>query len=128
MAHFGIQVDLKHRKLIDSYTTTTQYCQVRDTEVLGVKAIHLADIITELLTKYSNILGPICQTQTEINTFHFIETKGPPVYSKPRRLSPDKLSIAKEEFQKLIEQGILRPSSSNWASPLHLTKKKNGTW
>jgi len=28
----------------------------------------------------------------------------------------------------MMEQGICRPSSSQWASPLHLVKKENGNW
>lgn len=47
---------------------------------------------------------------------------------RPRRLAPDKLIAAKEEFRQMMEAGICRPSDSNWASPLHLVKKKNGEW
>ncbi|XP_039954158.1 uncharacterized protein LOC126755714 [Bactrocera neohumeralis] len=59
---------------------------------------------------------------------HHIVTKGPPVFSKPRRLSPEKLETAKAEIQLLLNAGICRPSRSPWASPLHMTKKKNGEW
>lgn len=52
----------------------------------------------------------------------------PPVYCKPRRLNSQKLKIAKNEFQFLLNHGILRPSKSQWASPLLLTIKKNGQW
>ncbi|GBN83943.1 Retrovirus-related Pol polyprotein from transposon 297 [Araneus ventricosus] len=62
------------------------------------------------------------------NVEHCIETKGPPVFSKARRLNPEKLKFFKQEFRKLMEQGILRPSQSAFASPIHFVKKPNGDW
>lgn len=62
------------------------------------------------------------------DTVHYIETTGPPVFAKARRLPPDKLKTAKREFQQMIDLGICRPSKSQWASPLHLAKKSDGTW
>lgn len=47
---------------------------------------------------------------------------------KGQRLSPDKLLIAKAEFAYMCEQGICRPSSSPYASPLHLVPKPNEDW
>lgn len=38
------------------------------------------------------------------------------------------LKAAKAEIQMLLDAGICRPSSSPWASPLHMVKKKNGEW
>lgn len=59
---------------------------------------------------------------------HHIVTKGPPIFSKPRRLAPEKLRAAKAEIQTLLDAGICRPSRSPWASPLHMVRKKNGEW
>lgn len=39
------------------------------------------------------------------------------------------IAAAKKEFSYLVQQGICRPSSSPWVSPLQLVqKKKNGEW
>ena len=60
---------------------------------------------------------------------HHIETRGPPVAARPRRLTGDKLDIARNEFQHMLDLGIIRPSSSQWASPLHMVPKKTeGDW
>ncbi|GBM46909.1 Retrovirus-related Pol polyprotein from transposon 17.6, partial [Araneus ventricosus] len=55
---------------------------------------------------------------------HHIQTKGAPVFAKARRLAPDRLKIAKMEFQQMLDLGHVRPSSSNYASPLHMVPKK----
>ncbi|GBN43164.1 hypothetical protein AVEN_223264-1 [Araneus ventricosus] len=60
------------------------------------------------------------------NTVHRIITNGQPVFSRPRHLNPKQLAIAKQEFQTMMEQGICRPSKSNWSNPLHMVPKPNG--
>ena len=62
------------------------------------------------------------------STTHHIETTGAPVFSCLRRLHADKLQAAKEEFNHMLQLGILRPSSSPWASPLHMVPKRSGDW
>ena len=59
---------------------------------------------------------------------HVIETTGQPVFAHPRRLDPDKLKVAEAEFKALEEAGIVRRSTSPWASPLHMVPKKDGSW
>jgi len=59
---------------------------------------------------------------------HQIITEGRPVRAKYRRLDAQKLEAAKLEFRELEAQGIVRRSKSNWASPLHMVKKSDGSW
>ncbi|KAL1116500.1 hypothetical protein AAG570_004972 [Ranatra chinensis] len=47
---------------------------------------------------------------------HTIETKGQPVAAKPRRLTPDRYNLAREELRRMMEDGICRSSKSAWAS------------
>jgi hypothetical protein len=59
---------------------------------------------------------------------HIIETAGRPTTARFRRLDPVRLAAAKQEFQKMLAAGVIRRSSSSWSSPLHMVKKKCGTW
>ncbi|GBP26300.1 Retrovirus-related Pol polyprotein from transposon 297 [Eumeta japonica] len=70
-----------------------------------------------------------CDFAEKHNTLHHIRTTpGPPVSCTPRRLAPEKLKIAKTEFEAMLQIGTCRPSESAWASPLHLTPKKDNGW
>ena len=68
------------------------------------------------------------QPSTKHSVEHFITTKGPPVHAHTRRLPPDKLALAKAEFDRMKAMGIIRRSSSPWASPLHIVPKASGDW
>ena len=59
---------------------------------------------------------------------HFVETAGPPVFAKPRRLDAEKLAIAKAEFAKMEKAGIILRSTSAWALPLHMVPKHDSSW
>jgi cleavage and polyadenylation specificity factor subunit 1 len=71
------------------------------------------------------------QVSDKTKVQHYIETPGPPVFARPRRLSPEKMQIAQEAFQDMLHQGIIRPSKSAWASPIHMVPKSApppGSW
>jgi len=90
----------------------------------------MAEEVEELMADYPGVVNsskrlPVPHHQVE----HVIETTcGHPVQARYRRLDPDKLAAAKAEFQSMEQQGIIRRSKSNWSSPLHMVKKKDGTW
>jgi hypothetical protein len=50
------------------------------------------------------------------------------MFAGPRRLDPEKHSIAEEEFLAMEKAGIIPRSNSPWASPRHLEPKKDGSW
>ena len=59
---------------------------------------------------------------------HFVQTEGPPVQARARRMPPDKLVIAKWEFRNMEDMGIIRRSDSPWSSPLHIVPNNSGGW
>ena len=83
----------------------------------------------EIVKEFPSITQPNFNRQeTEHGVELYIETTGPPVAFKARKLDSAKYRDAKQEFEKLIEMGVLEPSDSNWASCLHMVRKKNGDW
>ena len=63
---------------------------------------------------------------TKNDVTHHITTSGPPAYICYRQLAPDRLKVAKQEFDSMMELGIVHSLSSNRSSPLHLVPKKSG--
>jgi hypothetical protein len=50
------------------------------------------------------------------------------VFAKARHLDPDKLRKAEAVFRELEAAGIIRRSDLPWSSPLHMVRKKDGSW
>ncbi|GFW54361.1 retrovirus-related Pol polyprotein from transposon opus [Trichonephila clavipes] len=82
------------------------------------------DELTQIADKKHEVSGILMKAQF----FHCIETKGPPVHARTRRLNPERLAYLKREFGDLMRQGIIRPSKSSYASPIHFVKKSEGSW
>nr|VZI36242.1 unnamed protein product [Spirometra erinaceieuropaei] len=78
----------------------------------------------DLLLHHPNIIKPQFRSgEIQHDVVHHIRTSGPPVFARPRRLAPSRLQAAKAEFEHMLQLGIIRPSESPWASPLHMVPK-----
>ena len=56
-----------------------------------------------------------------------IETDGAPIKRRPYRLPLTKRNALDRKIEELLEQGVIVPSSSPWASPVVLVQKKDPT-
>ena len=82
-----------------------------------------------LLTEFADVLNAEGRLPPSTHGVeHHIITDGRPVTAKFRRLDNVKLAAAKEEFHRLEKEGIIRRSNSDWASPLHMVQKTDGSW
>ena len=127
-----ILVDCHRCQLIDQQTNLKAICTNK--EQIG-SSIHLAvpdphPKITEMLHQYENLLKPLQVSEVAHGSYcHTIDTGNtPPIFARPRQLAPDKLGAAQAEFNKMMAMGIIRPSNSDWCSPLHMVKKPDGSW
>ncbi|XP_032871989.1 uncharacterized protein LOC116969181, partial [Amblyraja radiata] len=111
----SLLVDVKRRRLMHSVTLEPVFLRTGDPVVRP--------------DDFPGILEPHFHSSTpKHGVEHHIPTTGPPVHARARRLSPDKLRLAREEFRQMEAMGIVRPSGSPWASLLHMVPKKNGGW
>ena len=126
-------VDLNQKRLIDTRNGSRVYAEPSSDSSPRLNNISLpaadADPFIQLLPKFPSLTTP-CTSDTPVKhgVSHHIVTDGRPVFGRPRRLSPEKLAAAKREFDKLLDMGIIRPSASTWASPLHMVPKANDEW
>ena len=129
--HFNLLADMRKRRLIDANTELSVTGFKANTSpinpVFFIAAID--DPYQILLCSYPELtnLNFVVNKSTH-STTHHIKTTGAPVFSRPRRLPADKLKAAKAEFNHMLQLGIIRPSSSPWASPLHMVPKRSGDW
>ena len=69
--------------------------------------------------------APDFTTPVNHTVVHHITTNGTLPVSRYRRLNPNKLKAAKEEFEFMTQLGICQPSSSPCSSPLHMAAKSD---
>ncbi|GFV48745.1 retrovirus-related Pol polyprotein from transposon opus [Trichonephila clavipes] len=132
LKHFNLLVHAKHHRVIDANTKLSSNSQLPKIKSV---AFNLAILVgntkfDKVLKQYPELINPSQPINVDISNqvYHHIETKGPPVFSKPRRLAPTILKAVKKEFEYLMAHGIIRPSKSPWASPLRVVKKYNGEY
>lgn len=79
--------------------------------------------IQSLVNDYS----PKISVKTPIST-KIVLTDEIPVYERARRLAPLEKQVLSEQVSEWLRDGVIRPSHSDYASPVVLTKKKNGSF
>jgi len=121
---------MKRKKLIDGKTGLTVQGASVHKNAPSIKTMTKRTRYYEILTQFPEITKlSVTSKPKEKLTMHYIKTTtGQPEACRPRRLAPDKLGAAKMEFMQLLKEGIIRPSKSPWASPLHMVPKGKDTW
>lgn len=128
ISHYGLLPDLKSRRLIDPHNSAFTPGVVKAVPPLTISTVNPDTKFARILSEFPEVTG--LEQAIPINNsgvYHHIITSGQPISERPRRLSPDKLKAAKAEFKRLVELGICKPSSSPWASPIHMVRKKDGS-
>lgn len=132
LKYFDLLIDVKNNSLIDNKTKLSSKGKPPAISNIstGISILLGNSEFDKILGEFPELTNPSQPiNRSELSHIHHhIETSGPPVFSKPRRLSPDLLHAARQEFDFLMSQGIIRPSKSPWASPLHMVQKPNGDW
>ena len=134
--HFNLLVDVKHHKLYWTASPVLAFRVLLPQMLLSVLLCNHETRTTGLQPSFMTfhkshrclLVTVLCNMMS--GTISPLRDPLGPVSARARRLSPEKLKIAKSEFHHMLELGIVCPSSSCWASPLHIMvpKKTPGDW
>lgn len=87
-----------------------------------VKDKQLRDKVESLVSTYNP------KKTTDVNVkMKLLLKSDTPVYQRPRRLSPSEQQEVDKQIRQWLEEGVVKPSDSEYASPVVLVKKKDGT-
>ena len=81
-------------------------------------------LLKKYKTVFSESMGRIGATDV---IQHEIHTKGMPIRQPYRCQNPTVRQQEREQIEEMMEQDVIRPSTSPWASPVVMVKKKDGT-
>lgn len=126
----SLLVDMKGKRLVNSETFESMTLRHADYIAPHLDSVTFSDNdYARILAEFPDIITPQFTTANpKHGVKHHIPTTGPPLHARARRLPPDKLQLAKDEFRQMEEMGIVRRSNSPWASPLHMVAKTSGGW
>ena len=138
LIHYNLLVDLRSRCLRDMRTGLAIAASPSSIRPLSLNRVDtVQNEYTKLLGQFPELTRPTTKGENvKHGITHKIVTKGHPVFTRPRRLAPDKLVTvapdklvtAKREFDEMIKLRVIKPSDSEWSSALHTVPKKNGDW
>ena len=86
------------------------------------------DMLESLLCEYQDVFS---KDETDLGLTniaeHEIDTSGArPIKQAPRRVPTALLQEEKQAIDQMLKQGVIQESTSPWASPIVLVRKKNG--
>lgn len=129
---FGLIPDLRNRCLIDQTTglkVTGSMLSASSASLHVLTSGQSTQEFTAILKEYPSLLeAPSADRPVRHRVVHRIETTGQPCHATTRRLDPTKYKRAKEEFDVMLQLGIVRQSTSNFSSALHMAPKGGNDW
>ena len=124
LSKFKINVIPHENKITDSQTGFHTTGVLANSSICSITDHTNDKRVTKLLKRFPKITEEFSPTDViSHNHVHNIPTKGTPPFYRPRRLNPKMSEIAKAAFDDMLDKGIVRRSTSNYASPLHMVPK-----
>ena len=124
----GLLVDCRHRSLVASDRSVGVVGKLCAVEAVSVSITSRA--FASLLKEFPSLTEEAQPTQPKHDVQHKISLlpDAKPFKVPARRAFGAKLDSMNESLTKMRSSGVIRPSSSQWASALHMVRKKDGTW
>ena len=112
LRHFGLLVDMRHHRLSD--VVTHLHIQGITCVVTSPSPSLLPrqprSVYDKILADFPSLTQPrTSEVPVKHEVTHHIETTGPPASARARRLGPERLRVARQEFDLMLELGIIRP-------------------
>ena len=131
--NFGLLVDVKNYRLLDTMTQLKVHGIAAHIPPLSPALCHIEpeNDFSAILSEFPSVTQAwSSERPVKHQVTHHIETTGPPVSGRTRRLAPERLRIARQEFEHMMELGIVRPSSVHQATGHHSiwALKRPGDW
>lgn len=132
LAAHDLLVDVAKCRLLDACTfRTLNMATSPNAAALDICFAAPNPLFTPLLREFADVFKPELQltpgSAAKHGIQHFIKTNGRPVHQKFRRLTPEKLAVAKKYFADMVRMGVCKREASPYASPLHMQPKADGS-
>ena len=87
------------------------------------------EVFYSLLLRHADVLASSTTDlgRTSMLRHHIDTGSSPPVRQQVRRVSPHRREEVKHLLSQMLEHDVIEPSSSPWASPVVLVRKKDGS-
>ncbi|GBN72707.1 hypothetical protein AVEN_57192-1 [Araneus ventricosus] len=113
LERYGFLVDIKNKKLIYVGRNRTTRGHLSFGSSLGITVLSGNKQFHKLLSKFPNLTNHSLNiVPNSHGTTHCILTKGPPVLSSAKKLTPEKLKAVKKQFINLVAQCIFHCGST----------------
>ena len=117
--------DMTVEQIVDSL-----HIESVDEAELAQKKADVSLLITAMRQGYfsSHRLGRCSVGEFHVETPAVDSGEVPPPNIPSRPLNREQLEAARKEFNKMVEQGVLVPSTSPWGAPIVMVRKPKGGW
>lgn len=112
--------EIESSKSISENNNSRVIDEIKSTELQGSERDTLDQLLQSFKDVFSTQLGRTDHVQ------HSIVTTGRPVKQPPRRTAPTEKQEIDNQIDSMLQRDVIRPSTSPWASPVVLVKKKSG--
>ncbi|KER19967.1 hypothetical protein T265_11383 [Opisthorchis viverrini] len=110
LTHFNLLVDLRQQRLINANTQlSTKGHSIVLSSIYPITDFKSGDSTSHvLLHQFPDLTKPnFHDPKPKHSVVHHIHTRGPPVFTRPRRLAPERLQLAEDKFQHTPQLGII---------------------
>ena len=85
--------------------------------------------LPDILELFPDLTSGQIRVDSKLHPFeHQMDVSGSPIAFRPRKLNPEKKQKLDTQLDEMLRLNIICTSTSPWASPVHLVKKKDDSY